>query len=87
MTSSLSVSLDEFLQSSWEEVQEYHLTSQQRRVLLSDPDLDWEQCHFPKGMKYERMKNERAELALVISGEMMHKIEGKTYLHEGVIFS
>lgn len=79
MTTSLLVSLDKFLQSSWEDVREYSLTSQQRRVLLSHLLLDWEQCLFPRGMSFEPMRNERAELVLVVSGVMTHGIRGKTY--------
>ena len=79
MTLSLLLSLDILLQDSWDKAAHYHLTSQQRRVLLSRPLLQWEKCVFQRGTRYGPMKNERAELALVMGGAIIHEIGGKTY--------
>ena len=79
MKQQLIIPLDELLQSSWKEIKHYHLTSQQFDVLLSHPKLDWEECHFPAGEKYREIRNEKDELALVISGSIVHEIEGRAY--------
>ncbi len=74
-----SLSLEEFLEKHWENVELFHLNSKQRKMFLSNPHLSWEECRFPKGKSYRGMMNNQTEFALVIEGSITHEISSTNY--------
>lgn len=73
------LSLDNLLQSDWNEVMLYHLTAPQRQDLMIHPSLDWERCSFLRGRRYEHLSNVQDELALVLEGVIFHELKGRKY--------
>jgi mannose-6-phosphate isomerase-like protein (cupin superfamily) len=69
--------IPELIQSSWEHMEVYHLTEEQKEALLNSKELIKEHMMINKGTVWEEHMHSRPQLLLVIVGRLTHVVRGK----------